>query len=193
MKKILSIAAMLTVAFCAVAQPQGGRPQGGPQQQGEKLNREKVNPAQMKADRMKQELSLTDKQYKKVLKVYKQEENSMHPQNDGGMQGGPGMGGPGGMPGGMGGPGMGPGGMQGGPGMGGPGMGGPGMGPGNGQRPQGPPPGMQQLSDEEMEKILSKKEKSLRKILTPEQFDTWSRKHPEEFRLEMPDWNNGGI
>ena len=162
MKKILSIAAMLTVAFCAVAQPQGGRPQGGPQQQGGEPNREKVNPAQMKADRMKQELSLTDKQYKQVLKVYKQEENSMHPQNDGGMQGGPGMGGPG-------------------------------MGPGNGQRPQGPPPGMQQLSDEEMEKILSKKEKSLRKILTPEQFDSWSRKHPEEFRLEMPDWNNGGI
>ena len=71
MKKIFTIAAMLTVAFCAMAQPQGeGQP---PRQRG--------NRAQMKADRMKQELALTDKQYKKVLKVFKDEESAMHPES----------------------------------------------------------------------------------------------------------------
>ena len=173
MKKIIAFAGMLAVAFCAAAQPQG-QAQFPPRGEGQGP-RPMENQAQMKADRMKQELQLTDKQYKKVLKVYQKEEKAMHPESEGGMQGGPG-----GMPGGMGG-------MQG--GMGGPGggqMGGPGMGQG-GQRPQGPPPGMQQLSEEEMEKILAKKEKKLRKILSSEQFNAWSAAHPEEFTLMMPE------
>ena len=184
MKRLITIAAMLTVAFCAMAQTES-KPKLEPQDGG-RPPRPEGNFAQMKAERMKQELSLDDKQYKKVLKVFEQEESSMHPQGGGMPGGGPGMGGPGGMPGG--GPGMGgPGGMPGGGpgGMGGPG-GGPGMGQG-GQRPQGPPPGMQQLSDEEMEKIMEKKESQLRKILTTEQFDKWAEAHPEEFSLPMPD------
>ena len=40
---------------------------------------------------------------------------------------------------------------------------------------------MTQLSDEEIDAIYAKKEKKLRKILTTEQFNTWSSKHPEEF------------
>ena len=134
--------------------------------------------ALQKADLMKRELSLTDKQYKKVLKVFKQEEKALHPDNSNGM------GGPGGGPG-MGGSGMG--GPGGGPGMGGPG-GGPGMGAPDGQRPQGPPPGMQQLSDDELDKIIAKKEKQLRKILTPEQFNKWAKSHPEEFSPIV--WND---
>ena len=164
-------------AGAAYAQPQEGeRP-------------ERPDMAKMKAERMKMELSLTDKQYKKVLKVYQSEEESMHPSNSGGgMPGGMMGGGPGGMPGGMGGPGGGmpgggPGGMGG--GMPGGGMGGPGgmMGGPQGERPQGPPPGMTELSDDELAKVLAKKEKKLKKILTPDQFDRWAQTHPEEFDI----------
>ena len=188
MKKILTIAAMLTVAFCAMAQSQDGSQtpdqMGNPPQMGAPgapgAPGQMAPNAKMKAERMKQELSLTDKQYKKVLKVFEQEEDAMHPDDGGQMpgggpgmgQGGPGQGGPG-----MGGPGMG----QGGPGA--PGQGGPGMG---GQRPQGPPQGMQQLSDDEIDKIIAKKEKKLRKILTLEQFNAWASAHPEEFAPAMP-------
>ena len=194
MKKILTIAAMLTVAFCAMAQSQDGSQtpdqmgapgapgqivpngqMGAPGAPGQMGNPPQMGApgapgapgqmapnAKMKAERMKQELSLTDKQYKKVLKVFEQEEDAMHPDDGGQMPGGPGMG-------------------QGGPGA--PGQGGPGMG---GQRPQGPPQGMQQLSDDEIDKIIAKKEKKLRKILTLEQFNAWASAHPEEFAPAMP-------
>ena len=167
---VLIFAAAFIAGFSASAQPQSREGQQPPR------HRQTVSRPQQKADLMKRELSLSDKQYKKVLKVFKQEESSMHPDNGGGMPSGPGMGGPGG-------------GMPGGPGMGGPGggMGGPGMGAPDGQRPQGPPPGMQQLSDDEIDRIIAKKEKQLRKILSPEQFDTWAKAHPEEF--SAIDWN----
>ena len=153
-----SLAATIVCLSAAAQPPQDGNvpPQGfGQFPEGEQ--RPMVEPAQMKADRMKEELNLTDKQYKKVLKVFKAEQSAMHPSNES-------MGGPGG------------------------GMGGPGMGQGG--RPQGPPPGMTQLSDEEMEKIISKKEKKLRKILSAEQFDQWAKNHPEEFTIVKElDWN----
>ena len=189
MKKNLLIALALCVALNVAAQP-GGGPQQRPDQ-GQASNPPKMeNPAQMKAEMMKAELGLTDKQYKKVLNVFKQEQNSLHPSNNGMPGGGPGgMGGPGGGPGGMPGGMGGPGGGMGGPGGGMPG--GPGMG--QGEMPQGLPPGMSRLSDEEMEKILAKKEKQLRKILTPEQFDKWAKDHPEEFTLMDQNWDTFGL
>ena len=162
---------------------------------------------------MQKELNLTDKQYKKVLKVYQQEEDALfsNGESSSNMQGG--FGGPG-----MGGPGMGPGGMNG--GMGRP-DGAPQMGEGTQGRPEGAPemkegaegktegaqvkegtedrpegaPQMRgnrpenfpeinigdDVTGKKIQKVLAKKEKKLRKILTPEQFEQWSTSHPREF------------
>lgn len=69
MKKILCLAAMLFLAFCAFAQsPQNG---DGPVSL-------LIMTAQEKADLMKGELSLTSQQYKNVLNVFKQEEKAIN-------------------------------------------------------------------------------------------------------------------
>jgi len=200
------MAALLLVSFGLGAQPQGpwNGPQNGPgisQNPHHKMPKiispEEV--AKKQADEMKAVLNLSDKQYKKVFKMVKTDQEyrqrqreegfgaGMPPQGMPGGQGGfggPGMGGPGG---GMGGPGMGgPGGGMGQGGFGGPGMGGPGGGMSgqNGNRPEGGPemrPGENSVSDE----YLEKQDKKLQKILTPEQYGKWRSKHPAEHR-ELP-------
>ena len=176
MKHIILTAMTLMIGMSVMAQPQGNGP--------EMFNAEET--AQLKADQMKSELSLTDKQYKKVLSIFKQEQNSLHPSMSGmggGMMGGDMGGGPGGMGGGMmGGPG---GGMPGGDMGGGPGMGQGGMDGGFG-------PGAVQLTDKQKEKIIDKKKKQLQKILTEEQFNKWSENHPEEFIIADEDWEPFG-
>jgi len=149
--------------------------------------------AEATAGRMREEVGLTDKQYKKVykhfLKDYKyRQELAEEAFADKMPQGGPGMGGPG--MGGPGGPGMGP---------GGPGMGGSGMGPGMG-RPDGNPPargeakegerpqrpeGMNPFDSLVSDEYLEKQEMKLKKILSEEQYAQWRQKHPSE-QHELP-------
>jgi len=177
---------MMLISIGLIAQPQG-MPQGGPQNGERPARPEMKSPeeiAKMKSDMMKRELSLTDKQYKKVYKLIKKDQqyrqNQAENQFGGGMP--PQFGGMGGPGGGMGGPGMG-GGMMGGPGggMGGPGMGGPGMG---GQRPEGFP-GIRPKENLVSDEYLEKQEKKLKKILTEEQYSLWRSKHPAE-HTELP-------
>ena len=132
--------------------------------------------AQKLSDEMKDELALDEKQYKKVYKINYKFTKVLYPSSSSqgggmGMPGG-GMGGPGGGMGGPGGGGMG-GGMQGGGGMGMPGggMGGPG---GSGMDEGGPGEDMMQQREETLSNAKLTREKSLEKILTPEQFDKWN-------------------
>lgn len=133
--------------------------------------------AKEQADMMREELGITDKQYKKVYNLIKKDYESRQqgqgsgdgfPPPPGGMGGGPGMGG--GMP------------MGGGPGMGGgmpPMGGGPGMDQGGGNRPPKPEgfePGYKPVTEE----YLEKQEEKLKKILTPEQYEKWRANHPSE-------------
>jgi len=193
-KFIVALSCMLlpAVLMAQMQQPQQGY---GMPPQGNRMPPKMKTPeeiAQIKSDQMKAEVGLTDKQYKKVYKLIKQDQEyrqeQMSNQFGGGMppQGGPGMGGPGGQGGfggGMppqGGGNFGGGGMppQGGPGgQGGPGMGGPG-GPGG---PGMDGPACNQVSDE----YLEKQDKKLKKILTEEQYNKWRSKHPAEY-MELP-------
>lgn len=195
-KIILAMAVAWVPASLANAQPQGGP---RPEFKGERRPMPTVNEmAQQRTNAMDHELTLTEKQYKKILKYYKAEvekEREMmefgRPEGmpEGFPGGGPGMGGGrppmggqgpqgGGFPGG--GPGMGGGFPGGGPGVGGPGMGGfPGGGPGMGG------PGMA-MSDEEIEKYYEKQDKKLKKILTAEQYEKWRSRHPMK-HIELPE------
>lgn len=124
---------------------------------------------------MNNELKLTEKQYKKIYKIYLKEENARKEAMSAGLMGMPPMGGPGGPMGGHGGP-MGggrppQGGMHGGPqgGFGGP-EGFPGM-----EKPVAKVGGKDIESDEYMDA----REEKFRKILTPEQYSRWRTGHPD--------------
>jgi len=167
MKRFLTLVcvALMTSAL-AMAQPGGGfgggMPGGGMpgMSGGSSSSVDTKEIATKMADRLKEQLDLTDQQYKKVFKVYRQE--AQYQNNTSSMSG---FGG--GMPGGGFGGGM-PGGM--GPGMGG-GM--PEGAPSMGSLPEGAPefdkdkaPGMLKLDEKGQEKVNKKFEK----ILTPEQY-----------------------
>ena len=159
------------------AQPQG---EGKPEFKGKHRPMPTVDEiAQQRADVMNQELTLSEKQYKKILKYFKAQVEKEREI----MQAGKPQGMPEGFPGGgrhdFGG---------GRPPMGGTGPQGgfPGSGPGmSGGRPPMGGPGMA-ASDEEMEKYYEKQDKKLKKILTAEQYGKWRTKHPVE-HLPMPD------
>lgn len=200
--KLLVTVSIIMLSIGMSAQPQGDRPSPPKQRTPEEI-------AEKEATRMKSEINLTDKQYKKVYKLIKKDQKYRQSQAEkqfaggmppqGGGMGGPGMGsGPGGMGGGM--MGGGPGGMGGGMMGGGPGgmggMGGPGGGSMGGSRPpqgdmgQGPRPeggqmGMGPREDFVTEEYLEKQERKLKKILTAEQYSKWRSKHPAE-HLELP-------
>lgn len=152
--------------------------------------------AARETDEMKDELQLTDKQYKKIyklnLKEEKQRQKAILENVNGGWQRPP-MGG--GRPE-----------MGGGPGMGAPGMGGPEMGtPDMGQPPvdgeNGHPRGegfhhrmgKPTLTPEvqALAKQAEKKDKSLKKILSTEQYEQWQKvknsrkKHPQKKQQEL--------
>lgn len=201
--RILTIAAFMLLSTGIYAQaPRGERPAPPKMKSPEEI-------AQKEADMMKEEVGLTDKQYKKVYNLVKKDWQYRQDQAENRFSG---MGGPGGMPpqGGMGGPG----GMGGGPdggfsggmggfgGMGGSGGmgggmppqggmgGGPeggfsgGMPPQGGQRPEGGP-GMGPGGDIVTEEYLEKQDKKLKKILTEDQYNKWRAKHPAEY-MELP-------
>ncbi len=167
MKKIYLVAAALTIMLGAAAQP--NRPQ--------ELTVEEA--AQLRVDQMSDELPLTQKQEKKLLKFYKkdiqyrrdnfQTGNGPRPDSAGGRPQGMPQGG-GRSPQGMG-QGMGPGGSQGGfPG------GGPGMGP-QGGRPQVTG---DDIDFEKLDKYNQKQEKKLKKILGDDLYSQWRSSHPME-------------
>lgn len=186
MKTVLKITTLAMVvssllAVSAIAQPAGSRPEFKP----EAFQLPSVDEAaQKKADIMNEELALSEKQYKKVLKLFKsqiqEERDIMQLSKPDGMPDGF----PGGRPSG-GGPGMG----GGRPPMGGPGpqggFGGPGMA---GERPPMGGHGMR-MDDEEVEKMHEKYDKKLKKILSEEQYSKWRTTHPvNDMPLPKVDW-----
>jgi hypothetical protein len=179
-----------SLAFCAVlgcssiyAQSNttsGNRPEG--------MQAESVETMTFRqADEVRNQFNLTQKQFEKVSKAYKTYNENLFGSSSSSSRpsGGPGggMGGPGG---GMGGPGGGMGGPGG--GMGGPGggMGGPGGGgqppqgdfnqggaPNGGDRQAGPSQEDMEKRQKEMTKQEEKLAKSIKKILTADQYTQW--------------------
>ncbi len=145
MRKTILIAVALTVALSAAAQP---KPQLTVEQE-----------AQLKVDRMAEELPLTDKQVKKLLKFYKSDINyrrenfefpgGSRPDFQGQRPQGPP---PGGRP------------------------------PQGGMGPQGGRPPMMagEVDIEEIEKYNQNQEKKLKKILGDDLYTQWRASHPME-------------
>lgn len=178
MKTLTLIAASLAFCLSAAAQPADGQ-QGPKELKHKQLTVEQE--AQMRTDQMSSELTLTEKQVKKLYKYHKKDvkyRRDNFERKDPFANGFPG--GPGGQrpdfKGGQGGPGMGPGGF-------------PGGGP-SGQRPDfqgGRPPMMGGEADfEAQEKYNAKQDKKLRKILGDDLHRQWRTKHPQE-RPKLPD------
>lgn len=133
---------------------------------------------------MNSELKLTEKQYKKIYKIYLKEENARKEAMSAGPMGMPPMGGPGGSRGG----GRPPhGGMHGGPqgGFGGGQPDGGRMMQGEGQgMPEGFPAMEKPVAkvggkDIESDEYMDAREEKFRKILTPEQYSRWRTEHPD--------------
>ena len=147
MKHILTMMALLFLAFLVQAQPQGRGPQGpdGPFGDGPQFGQmdpEKM--AQEQTDRLDKLVQLTPKQYKKIYRFNKRQYKQLQRE----MEEGPGMG-PGG-PGGRRPEGMGPG------------------GPGRPDRPR-----FGGANAEKMQEIQEARVKKYRKVLTEEQFMKW--------------------
>lgn len=185
--RIIACAGMLAAAVQSQAQPQQSRPQGQPQRNEIRPPVSAEDAATRKTGILRSELSLTDKQYKKVYKLYlKQAEQATAPISSQGKPMAQGMGGP--RPGGVrpGGGGMGgPGGGMGGPGggMGGPGGG---MGPGGGHGPG--QTGLQPRSDEpyfEAEKEIAARDKKMKRILSADQYAKWKPWEQRDLGAQM--------
>ena len=125
---------MLCLPLCTVmpakAQPKGMLP---------------AEKAEIKAGEMKESLDLTEKQYKKLCRLFRKTEKALLKARS--AAGAPAMGGPGGM-------------MP------------PGMRPGNDGNFRGGPGMPEQPSEKEM-KIISKETGKIKKILSEEQFIKW--------------------
>ncbi|MGN0188475.1 MAG: hypothetical protein ACI395_03050 [Candidatus Cryptobacteroides sp.] len=204
-KIIPTIAGALVLCTVLFAQPSDRRMpvrEGAEQRQERQGRPQRLSPeekAARTADRMKEFLAITDKQYKKVYKLFlkdakiEEEQALSHPFPEGGRpqgdrpqggrpEGGPGRGGFDGGHGGFG------------PGAGGPGGGFPGGqggrdgfrgGPHGGQGgPQGEmgPRGGSPMPDVFSEEYIAKREKKLKGILKQEKYDRWRQKYP----VEMP-------
>ena len=186
MKRTFLMAAGLVMMFSAAAQQRPERPDvKDPPKRIERPTVEQE--AQMKTDRMASELTLDEKQIKKVKKFlkkdieYRRENFEFGGPRPEGKFPVPPSGGRGGFPGG--GPGgMGPGGK--GPGGGGFPGGGPGMRPGN--PPSGKPAFGGEVDYEQLEKYNAKQDKKLRKIIGDKNFEQWRASHPLE-APKMPD------
>lgn len=172
MKKIVWMACGMAL-MCAPLSASANVRYDDPQ---EKVQKKEVpNPekaAQRRTDEMDKALNLTEKQYKKIYKLFLKEEKekveAMMQRHPGGMNGQPPMGG--GMP------------PQGG---GFPGMGG---------FPEGMSPEERMKEHaEKMQKEQEKREKKIRKILTEEQYATWQTVKPQPQVLPpMPEGERPG-
>ncbi|WP_443934468.1 DUF4890 domain-containing protein [Phocaeicola plebeius] len=171
MKKIVWMACGM-VLMCAPLSASANVRYDDPQ---EKMQKKEVpNPekaAQRRTDEMDKALNLTEKQYKKIYKLFLKEEKekveAMMQRHPGGMNGQPPMGGRHPMGGGR-------------PPMGG-GMPPQGGGfPGMGGFPEGMSPEERMKEHaEKMQKEQEKREKKIRKILTEEQYATWQTVKPQ--------------
>ena len=187
---ICTVAVALTLSsFSASAQMQGPqRPEGRPGAERPQMKLTPRQRAEQRTDEMDKAVSLDDKQYKKIYKIFLKEENAKEAaMENGGPMGPP----PGGMGGGRppqgggfpGGSGMG-GGFPGGPGMGGGFSGGPGAGgppsgmpfPGGFGEPKKPVVGGKEIDSDE---YIDAREEKFRKILSAEQYATWRKLHPD--------------
>lgn len=149
----------------------------------EKVQKKEVpNPekaAQRRTDEMDKALNLTEKQYKKIYKLFLKEEKekveAMMQRHPGGMNGQPPMGGRHPMGGGR-------------PPMGG------GMPPQGGGFPEGMSPEERMKEHaEKMQKEQEKREKKIRKILTEEQYAIWQTMKPQPQVLPpMPEGERPG-
>lgn len=160
-------AVLMLSSFSVSAQMQGPRMKLSPRQK-----------AEQRTDEMDKAVSLDDKQYKKIYKIFLKEENAKDAaMPEGGPMGPP----PGGMGGGRppqgggfpGGPGMG-GGFPGGPGAGGPPSGMP--FPGGFGEPKKPTVGGKEIDSDE---YIDAREAKFRKILSSEQYAEWRKLHPD--------------
>ncbi|MGM9736670.1 MAG: hypothetical protein ACI3ZL_09695 [Candidatus Cryptobacteroides sp.] len=188
---IPTLCAAVLICTAVTAQPPVQQRGNGHQEVQERnvQHRKRLSPeekATRTSDQMRKELGINDKQYKKVYKLFLEEEKTLAEQagHRPGPQGMPGEGRPqGGRPeGGHGGPGFGgPGGPQG--GFGGPQGGGPRGGHGGpemGRGPQGPE--FHGGADVFSEEYIEKREKKLKKILKDDLYNKWRERHP----VEMP-------
>ncbi len=178
MKKIVWMACGMAL-MCAPLSASANVRYDDPQ---EKVQKKEVpNPekaAQRRTDEMDKVLNLTEKQYKKIYKLFLKEENekveAMMQRHPGGMNGQPPMGGRPPMGGGM-------------PPQGGgfPGMGG---------FPEGMSPEERMKEHaEKMQKEQEKREKKIRKILTEEQYAIWQTMKPQPQVLPpMPEGERPG-
>lgn len=185
MKKIVWMACGMAL-MCAPLSASANVRYDDPQ---EKVQKKEVpNPekaAQRRTDEMDKALNLTEKQYKKIYKLFLKEEKekveNMMQRHPGGMNGQPPMGGRPPMGGGR-------------PPMGG-GMPPQGGGfPGMGGAPEGMnPEELMKEHAEKMQKEQEKREKKIRKILTEEQYATWQTVKPQPQVLPpMPEGERPG-
>lgn len=178
MKKIVWMACGMAL-MCAPLSASANVRYDDPQKKVQK--KEVPNPekaAQRRTDEMDKALNLTEKQYKKIYKLFLKEEKekveNMMQRHSGGMNGQPPMGGRPPMGGGM-------------PPQGGgfPGMGG---------APEGMNPEERMKEHaEKIQKEQEKREKKIRKILTEEQYATWQTVKPQPQVLPpMPEGERPG-
>lgn len=169
---LTSVITLTLSSFCALAQMQ--RP---PMPKGESPHREqlKFTPkerATQRTEEMHKAVKLDEKQYKKIYKIFISEENAKQTAMESGPMGPP----PGGFPGGAPpqGGGFPSGGFPGGPGMSGPPSGMP--FPGGFGEPQKPTVNGKPIDSDE---YIDAREAKFKKILSPEQYATWRRLHPD--------------
>lgn len=150
---------LLSLGLSAQTQETGSRPEPPKMKSPAEI-------AEKKAGMMQREVGLTEKQYKKVYKLFKKDEQyrqNLMEENMGEM--------PMGRPDGMGGPGM--------------GGGRPPQGGDMSSRPR--PEGFPGMGPVEVsEEYIDKQDQKLRKILTDEQYLQWRSKHPVEHKALPP-------
>ena len=158
-----AVLALMLSSFSASAQmPRPEHPEGWPRPERHQKTLTPRQRAEQRTDEMDKVLSLDEKQYKKIFKIFLKEENA--------KENAIGNGGPMGPP---------PGGMGGRPPQGGGFPGGPGMGggfPGGFGESRKPAVGGKEIDSDE---YIDAREAKFRKILSAGQYDTWRKLHPD--------------
>jgi len=179
MKKYFFVFAALLVITTASAQQDNGFRADSLQANGPKMHQKAIpspeRNARMETNKMNKQVGLTDEQYQKVYELNLKEQKKLFANANpgkGGFPQGNGMMGGGRPP------------MGGGPGMGGdPRMGG-GPGMGGGMQMMGGRPDMDNFANRpkapvDMQKLMARKEKKLKKILNAEQYTKWQKAQDE--------------
>lgn len=178
---IIVPALVCLLSFNAYAQEsRPPRPGAGQEEFRGKAPRSAEERAESRTQEMDKAVNLDEKQYKKIYRIFLKEENAKDSaMGNGGPMGPPPAGSEGRPPQG--------GGSFGAPRMGGPGAGGPPAGRMNGDEmpPKGgfPGGGPQKITvggkDIDSDEYIDEREAKFKKILSPEQYSTWRRLHPD--------------